>query len=52
MLKIIKEKERKKKQKISKTIRIITYHPKTFDTVDIRSVITEHPKLHINYPGL
>ena len=24
--------------------RVITYQPKTFDFVDIKSVITEHPK--------
>ena len=35
----------KKKNKISlKQSKIITYQPKTFDTVDIKSDITEHPK--------
>ena len=35
---------RKKKRKSVKQAEIITYQPKTFDTVDIKSVITEHRK--------
>ena len=35
---------RKKNTKSVKQSEIITYQPKTFDTVDIKSVITEHPK--------
>ena len=34
----------RQKQNISKTIRSKSEKPKTFDTVDIKSVITEHPK--------
>ena len=35
---------RKKNRKSVKKSEIITYQPKTFDTVDIKSVITEYPK--------
>ena len=38
---------RKKNRKLVKHSEIITYQPKTFEnpnTVDIKSVITEHPK--------
>ena len=35
---------RKKNRKSVKQSKIITYEPKTFDTVDIKSDITEHPK--------
>ena len=35
---------RKKSRKSVKQSEIITYRPKTFDTVDIKSDITEHPK--------
>ena len=35
---------RKKNRKSVKQSEIITYQPKTFDTVDIKSDITEHPK--------
>ena len=34
----------KKNIKSVKESEIITYQPNTFDTVDIKSVITEHPK--------
>ena len=46
---------RKKNTKSVKKSQIITYQLKTFDKaniVDIKSVITKHPKLHINYPRL
>ena len=42
----------KKTRKSVKQSDIITYQPNTFDTVDIKSDITEHKKLHINYPRL
>ena len=42
----------KKNRKSLKQLEIITYQPKIFDTVVIKSDITEHPKLHINYPRL
>ena len=35
---------RKKNRKLVKQSEIITYQPKVFDTVYIKSVITEHPK--------
>ena len=35
---------RKKNRKSAKQSEIITYQPKTFETFDIQSVITEHPK--------
>ena len=35
---------RKKNRKLIKQLEIITYQPKVFDTVNIKSVITEHPK--------
>ena len=38
---------RKKNTKLVKQLKLITYHPKTFETAniaDIKSVITEHPK--------
>ena len=35
---------RKKNRKSVKQSEIITYQPKTFDTVDIKSLVTEHPK--------
>ena len=35
---------RKKKRESVKPSEIITYKPKIFDTVDIKSDITEHPK--------
>ena len=35
---------RKQNRKSVKQSVIITYQPKIFDTVDIKSVITEHPK--------
>ena len=35
---------RKQNRKSVKQSEIITYQPKTFDTDDIKSVITEHPK--------
>ena len=35
---------RRKNMKLVKQSEIITYQPKFFDTVDIKSVITEHPK--------
>ena len=35
---------RKKSKESVKQSEIITYQPKAFDTVDIKSVITEHPK--------
>ena len=34
----------KKSRKSVKQSKIITHQPKTFDTVDIKSDITEHPK--------
>ena len=41
-----------KKRKSVKQSEIITYQPKTFAIIDIKSVIKEHQKLHINYPRL
>ena len=35
---------RKKNRKSVKQSEIITYQPEAFDTLDIKSVITEHPK--------
>ena len=35
---------RKKNRKSVKQSEIITYQPKTFDTVEIKSIIAEHPK--------
>ena len=35
---------RKKNRKPIKQSEIITYQPETLDTLDIKSVITEHPK--------
>ena len=43
---------RKKNTKSVKQSKIITYQPKTIENpniVDIKYIITEHPKLHINY---
>ena len=42
----------KKNTKSVKQSKIITYQPKTIENpniVDIKYIITEHPKLHINY---
>ena len=35
----------KKNRKSVKQSKIITYQSKTFDTVDIKSILTEHPKI-------
>ena len=35
---------KKKNRKSVKQSEIITYQPKTFDTVEIKSIIAEHPK--------
>ena len=46
---------RKKNRKSVKQSEIITYQPKAFEnpnTVDIKSVITEHPKTSHKYPKL
>ena len=43
---------RKKNTKSVKQSKIITYQSKTIENpniVDIKYIITEHPKLHINY---
>ena len=40
---------RKKIRKSVKQSVIITYRPQTFDTVDIKLVITEHPKINQHY---
>ena len=45
----------KENRKSVKQSEIISYQPRTFqnaNTVDINSIITEHSKLHINYPRL
>ena len=39
---------RRKNMKSVKQSKIITYQPKTFDIVDIKLVITEHPKTSHN----
>ena len=41
----------KKNRKSVKQSEIITYYPKTFDTVDIKSVITEHPETSHKLPN-
>ena len=41
---------RKKNKKSVKQSKIITYQPKTFDIVDIKSAVTEHPKTSHKLP--
>ena len=43
---------RKKNKKSVKQSEIITYQPKNFDTVDIKSVTTEHPKYSLKLSRL
>ena len=46
---------RKKNTKSVKQLKMIIYQPNNFvnpNIIDIKSVITEHPKFHINYAWL
>ena len=42
----------KKNRKSVKESETIIYQPKTFDTLDIKLVMSEHPKTYINYSRL